>query len=820
MKHLFTLALIAMAYVVMAQPVSPGKGINTVKGVIVEKDMKTPVEYAAVAAVKTESDSIISAMLTDEKGEFLLEVPHQYSKIKLEVTFVGFRSIENIVDLGRNATLIDLGKIILEPDMQMLEEVEITSEKATMNLYVDRKVYNVEKDLSARGGTGEDVLKNVPGVELDAEGNVTVRNAGAQIFVDGRPSTLEVDKIPADQIEAVEVITNPSAKYDASSSGGIINIRLKKNRKRGYNGTASLGVGTTDRYTAMVNLNVNNGPLSTGANYSFNQVGNNINTWVDRRNFTNGELRDRFEQNNDLYNSRLFHNARVNVDYQMTQTDLISVSGNYSSGNFGSQENQTFKSINAQETTLFSGNQIQDNTWSFDNYNAQLYYIKRFAKPGRELSADLNYNRSTRNGNSLLDTETFGADGVLLPGNPFSQRQLSTGLTDQVTFQLDYVSPHGEKGRLETGMRIMYKDSDFENITGRLNSLGNLEPDSLLSNQIGIYEQVNAAYINYVNANKYFNYQAGFRFEHSYYIGRVLNSETTFSYAYPSTLANVWKAIFPSVFISRKYSKNAEIQANFSRKIGRPSFWQLNPTININDPRNLRFGNPELRPEFINLAEINHSLSGNKGNWLITLYGRLTEDPITWVNFPFEGDPDILVTTSVNGTFDFTYGVENIWKWLITKKMDLTLSANTYMVNVRSNTPQGEFSNTGFTYDIKPNITYRFPKDFTLQVSGNYRSPRILPQGYTQPYYFMDISLAKRINKSWNINLIVSDVFDSKQWGQIFDTPAYFQDANRRREARYARVTASYTFGKGELPKMRRRGGRSEDGRGGDDGDF
>jgi hypothetical protein len=818
MKPTLTLLCLLWTLIIVAQPASGGK--RSVKGTVVEKNTTSPVEFATVALLNPDTKAVLTSGLTDEKGQFLLEISGVSNNIKVEITYVGFKSIGNIIDLGRYNSLVDLGKLAMEPDVQLLEEVEIVSELATMNVAVDRKVYNVDKDVSARGGTGEDVLKNVPGVELDAEGNVSIRNAGAQILVDGRPTTLDIDKIPADQIEAVEVITNPSAKYDASSAGGIINIRLKKNKKRGYNGTASLGAGTTNRYSAMLNLNVNSGPWSTGANYSFNQVGNNIRTWVDRQNFENGELKDQFIQNNNLYNSRLFHNGRANVDYQLSATDLISVAGNFSVGEFGSEENQQFRNVRSPDQLLWRGIQIQDNTWGFNNYNAQIFYSKRFSKPGRELSADLNYNRSTRDGNSLLETESFDADGNLLPGNPYRQRQLNTGLTDQVTAQLDYVNPVGQKGRLETGFRIMYKDSDFENTTGRLNPDGLLQPDSLLSNQISIYEQVNAAYINYVNASKYFNYQAGFRFEHSYYTGIVHSSETTFSYIYPSTLTNVWKAIFPSVFLSRKYSKNAEIQANFSRKIGRPSFWHLNPTITINDPRNMRFGNPELRPEFINLAEVNHNLQGQKGSWLVSLYGRFTEDPITWVNFPFEGDPDILVTTSVNGTTDITYGLENIWKWFVTKKFDVTLSANTYMVNVKSNTPQGTFANQGFTYDIKPNITYRFPADFTLQWSGNYRSPRILPQGYTQPYYFMDISIAKKINKSWNINLVISDVFDSKQWGQIFDTPQYFQDANRRREARYARLTVSYSFGKGELPKMRKRSGRAEEGRGGDDGDF
>jgi hypothetical protein len=807
---------------IFGQAPNPTDLPKSIRGTVIEKNLQLPIEYATVAVINAESEAVIAAMLSDEKGAFQLDLPAATQKIILEVTYVGFKTYQKTIEYGPSSREHKVGNIYLEPDMQLLDEVLVTAEQSTMNLYVDRKVYNVDKDISARGGTGEDVLKNIPSVELDAEGNVSIRNASAQIFIDGRPSTIDVDKIPADQIEAVEVITNPSAKFDASSSGGIINIRLKKNKKPGYNGTVSAGIGTTDRYTALVNLNANKGPINIGANYSFNNMGNNVNTFVNRQTINNGVLGEKFRQDNSLYNSRQFNNARLNVDYQLNKMDLISLTLNYSSGRFGSDEEQEFSQRSAGNALIFNGTQLQDNSWLFDNFTTQLYYIKRFSKPGREISADINYNNSNRNGNSAILTNSFFEDGSPFSSNPLQQQIINSGLTDQITAQVDYVSPVGKKGRLESGLRLFYKTSQFDNAVNRIINQ-QIELDSTLSNQFEILEQINAAYINYVNANQFFTYQAGIRFEHSYYRGNILNSETSFFYEYPASLSSVWKALFPSLFISRKYSEAGEIQFNISRKIGRPGFWHLNPTVNINDPRNLRVGNPELRPEFINLAEINHSISGEKGTWLATVYGRMTEDPINWVNFPLEEDPDILVNTSINGDWDFTYGLENIWKWIASKKLDITIGLNTYMVNVVSNTPIGEFRNSGFTYDIKPNITYRFPKDLSLQISGNYRAPRIMPQGETLPYYFMDISVAKKFAKKWSINLIVSDVFNTKIWGQVFDTPFYFQEASRRREARYARLTLNYTFGQDTFPKFRKRNGRSDDGqRGGGDegGDF
>lgn len=793
---------------------------NALIGIVVEKDNTTPVEFASVAVIKPESQEILASSMSNEEGEFILDLPVINQKVRLEVTFVGYKTFENVIDLRRVTLPYNLGKIVLEQDLQLLEEVEIVAEQATMNLYVDRKVYNVEKDISARGGTGEDIVKNIPGVELDAEGNPSIRNSSAQIMIDGRPTTLELDKIPADQIEAIEVITNPSAKFDASSSGGIINIRLKKNRKQGYFGTISTGIGTTDRYSTMVNLNANKGIFQAGFNYSFNQVGNNINTYVDRRTFLNGQLNDVFRQDNQFYNSRIFHNLRANLDIQISEKDLLSLSGNYNTGNFGSNEDQIFSLRSGTGNLIQQGEQMQDNIWKFNNYTTQLTYLRKLNKPGKELSFDINYNRSVRDADNSLRTLAFDQAGNIIPGFPLGQSVINNGLTDQVNLQMDYVSPGKNGSRLEAGLRVFYKWSDFENdITREFNQ--QIFKDSSLSNQFRIIEQIHAAYINYVGKTKWFNYQAGLRFEHTFYEGRILNNETSFSYRYPGNLDQIGRALFPAVYLSRKYNNTNELQLNFSRKIGRPSFWHLNPTININDPRNMRFGNPELRPEFINLAEINHSYTGSKISWLVSIYGRLTEDPITWINFPFDEDPEILVTTSVNGTLDFTYGIENIWKVFFSKKWDISLAANTYMVNVRSFTPLGEFRNTGYTYEIRPNIVYKLPWDMSIQCSGTYRSPRVLPQGQTQSYYFMDISIAKKFGKSWNLALVFSDVFDTKLWGQIFDTPLYFQDATRRREARYARATISYNFGKGERPKQpKRRQSNNDDRRGGEEGDF
>jgi outer membrane cobalamin receptor len=818
-QFLISLILTIVFVYANAQPAT-GPQFISIKGSLIESESKEAVEYANVSILEPETNNMITGVLSDEKGRFLVEVPGRFKLVKVEVTYLGFRTLEKIIELKGAGSTFDMGVLTMEADRKMLDEVVVTAEQATMNLYVDRKVFNVEKDLSTRGGSGEDVLRNVPGLEVDAEGNVMMRNTSAQIFIDGRPTTLELQNLPAEQIDLVEVITNPSAKFDASSSGGIINIRLKRNRKPGYNGTLSAGLGTTDRYNAMANLNIRREPFNLSLTYNLMNAGNNINTYTNRTSFRDGGVSELFNQTNDSYRGFRNQSFRAVLDYNLTDKDLLSFTGNVSQGGFFSNEEQMFSSLMPGGMPNFSGNQFQENDFKWNNYSGQLYYQKRFTTSGREFTADITYNRNNRDGFSDIETFNFDNSGQLLPFNPVLQLLNTTSTADQITFQTDYVTPLGNGSRFETGARVYYQRTDFSNLINRFSYEEEVFfPDSILSNQFDIIDNINAAYVNYVSSWGSLNYQAGLRFEHSFYQGNILNQETTFSYEYPNR-DDIFKAFFPSLFLSRKFGKSHELQFNVSRKIGRPRWWQLAPRVNIEDPRNLQLGNPELTPEFINLSEINYSFQ--KGNWSLvsSVYGRLTEDPINWVAFPFEGNEEVLVRQAVNGTYDYNFGVENIIKWTPNRKLDITLSMNTYYIRVNTNTPVGDFTNTGYTYDIKPMITYRLPWDLSLQLNGSYFAPRIIPQGETIAYGYMDFSLNKRFGKKWTINMMLSDVFDSNFRGQIFETPTFFQENTRRRQARFFRVTASYTFGKTDPSWLKNKRGRNGRDRGGDEMDM
>ncbi|HWY33205.1 MAG TPA: outer membrane beta-barrel family protein, partial [Nitrosopumilaceae archaeon] len=333
----------------------------------------------------------------------------------------------------------------------------------------------------------------------------------------------------------------------------------------------------------------------------------------------------------------------------------------------------------------------------------------------------------------------------------------------------------------------------------------NYVKDSLLSNSYIIDEMVNAAYINYSSKFKGIGYMGGLRFEQSYYKGNITDKNTSFFYNYPSSPDNLLKSIFPAIYLSKKLPKNQEVQLNFSRKINRPNFMQLMPFIMFSDKQNYRIGNPQLTPEFLNIAEANYNIVIGKVNFLSSGYFRYTETPITSISYTSPKDSTVLVNTSVNGKNSYIYGWDNTLKLTLFKNLDITANANVFYTIITSTSQFNNASNKGYSWFGKMVASYKFPKDFTLQMNGSYQAPQIIPQGTANAIYFMDISLNKMIYKKMILNLSLSDVFNTKRMGTHYDTPQYLQDISRRREARYLKFTFTYMFGKMDASIFKRK---------------
>ncbi|MFN6038992.1 MAG: outer membrane beta-barrel protein [Bacteroidota bacterium] len=784
--------------------------IAKVYGKVVDAKSKKPIEYASVAILWFSKDSVVAGQVTKSNGEFSFE-NMSFGGFRIKITFIGYKNYEEKFYLNFNPLEKDLGNIELQTDEAVLNEVTVVGEQSNLTMSIDRKTYNVDKDLSAKGGTGIDAVKNVPGVSVDADNNVTLRNQSVMILIDNRPTTLTLQQIPSDQIDRIEVITNPSVKYDASTTGGILNVILKKNNKPGYNGMVMTSIGTGNRYMGMANLNIKENPFNFFAMYSFNYGSNTASGYTGRVNANPGLGGfSSFDQWNSTLMTNQFQFGRFGMDYSINNRNLITLSGNFVAGDFSSGDNQIFGVYDTNKNALVSGDRFNNQFHGFKNYTGQLQYKKTWPKAGKELTGDVMYNYMEGSGGYDFTTKNYYA-GSMLPNNPEIQRNKNFAGAHMLNAQIDYVNPITATKKIEWGLKTNYATNISDNHTFNYRYTDDsFAEDSVMTNLYQIDNMINGAYVNYSGAKGKLGYQGGLRFEQSYYAGTILNKDLKFSYNYPLGIDNLMNALFPAVYLSYKF-KGQEIQANFSRKINRPNFFQLMPFVMFSDKFNFRIGNPQLTPEFINMAEINYSIKYKKLDYLTSLYGKYIEQPITNVAYPLVSDPNVLVNTSVNGKNSYNYGWENTFKFTIFKNLSVTSNTNFYYMTINFLNSNNELVyNDGYTWMTKLNMSYKFKGDWTMQVNGVYEAPKILPQGKTLEFYFFDLSLNKMIDMKYIFNLSVSDVMNSKIMGSYYYTPDFMQKLSRRRETRFIRFSFTWLFGKFDTSIFRRKPGKGD----------
>lgn len=808
---------------------------NTIYGKLIDANGGKPVEAASVQvyfADDKNSDSLLDGMLSRPNGEFKFEnLPSSNNGYRLVISSLGFQTIEQliIVDNKEGGFTKDVGNISLFVAAQNLGEVIVTSSKPGLQMGIDRKVFDVSKSLIATGGTAVDVMKNIPSVSVDIEGNVELRNSSPQIFIDGRPTILTLDQIPADHIDKVEIITNPSAKFDAASSGGIINVVLKKNKRVGLNGMASISGGTPSIFSSNLNLNVRQGKFNFFTSLGHNQSGGIARGETERQNKKAGIITDYFNQVSKNERERNFNSLRFGTDFFMNNRNTFSISQDFAAGKFGNTELQGQEYLDANQVLDYSGNRTTNSKSEFNRSSTRLNYKHSFPKDGMELTADVNYNRgNSKNNATILNTYsnpngTPNRDASYVWNNGKSNE-------NQFTFQADFVSPLSDKVKIETGIRSFQNkfESNFDAFTDELNQVIKLP----LSNNYAYTEMVNAAYFTYSYQKENFSYQAGLRTEYSKFDGELIDSAYKFGYEYPRNINSIWDAFFPSFFISQKLGEKDELQFNYSRRIRRPRFWQLNPFIEINDPVNLRQGNPELRPEFVNSFEFNYNHTYNKGSFLGVVYFRNNPNDITQYSDTIDVatyqllanagiDPNAILNTFVNASTTNRYGIELTLQHKPAKNFDITPTLNMQYRTVNANINGLDLSNKGFNWEAKLISNYKIENEqkniwnnVGFQMIVDYESPQVLPQGRNIAEFDVDMAIRKDFLKNNKASLVfaVSDVFNTRRWGAVYDTDQFYQDSYRRWNVRNFRLTFSYKFGDSNFNLFGNRdGGGGED---------
>lgn len=814
------------------------KSSNSLVGKVVDIQTKKGVEASSVQlfAHITDSvshqtkDSLIAAMLTKPNGDFhFLNIPF-FQNLRLKISSVGFSLYDHTFSFSNNNATIqkDLGNIIMSHQNEKLQAVTIVAKPPALRMGIDKKIFDVDKDLISKGGTAIDVMKNIPSVSVDVDGNIELRNSAPTIFIDGRPTILTLDQIASDDIERIEIITNPSAKYDASSTGGIINIILKKNKRHGINGVVSLTGGIPKNYSGNANLNLREGKFNFFVSGHYSYSDNDANGRSFRQNKSNGIVEDYFNQHSVNNHLRQFTSIRGGVDFFMDNRNIFTLSQGHVDGRFTTTGDQNQEYMSNENELEKYGDRTSESHFQFKRNNSQLLYTHKFPKDGEQLDASVNVNYGNVNDYSSILNSFFNADGSM-QGELNHVQNSGANNNNQVTSKIDFVNTFGEDKKLEAGLRSYF--NSYESYFNSFSINNDVETKLPLSNNYKYSESVQAAYITYTGKLKSIGYQAGLRGEYSNFTGTLIDSAKKFGYEYPSSMKNIWDALFPSLYLSKKLNETDEIQLNYSRRIRRPDFWQLNPFIDINDPLNIQQGNPELQPEFTNSLEFNYSKTfKDNSNFLGVIYYRNTHGDITRYSDTISAaqfqqlqnaavDPNAILNTFINSKSVNRAGVELTLQQKLGKNFDVTPSVSLGYRKVNANEKNLDLSNEGFDWSSKLAANYKitakneslvFDK-LSFQLTGDYHSPRVIPQGKRLERFDADFAMRKDLFKDkGSLTFSVNDIFNSQRYGVIYDTESFYQETYSRRRVRSFRLTFSYKFGDSEFSLFKKNNGNNE----------
>jgi outer membrane receptor protein involved in Fe transport len=657
---------------------------------------------------------IVTGASTDDSGAFLVtEVP--YGVFRARISFLGFETITlSDLRITPNNTQLNLGEVRLQPSAEMLDEVEVAAEREVVEFAIDRKIFNVDKNVLNASGSAEDVMRTIPTVEVDVEGNVSLRGSqNVTILIDGKPSNLAeiLDQLPAESIERVELITNPSARFDAEGTAGIINIVLKKQKLIGYHGQLSAGAANGDKYNASANLNYRRDKLNFFTNYNYRQF-----AFVQgSSNFRTNLLADTtfyFDQVSDATRRFGGHNVRLGLDYFLDELTSLTLSGSYNTRGSDGSSGILYNYLDENQALVYNNNRDTDSDGSGDNLDAALNFLRKYKTPGRELSADINYSQG------LDENFNYFTQTAFLPGFPdLEQRNLSDNTRDQWSFRVDYVHPFLQKGRFEAGVRSTLRGRDTDYFAEQLNALtGGWENDPNLSNRFLYDEDIHAAYMTGAYTYRKLGVQVGLRAEQTYARGNQVTTGQTFEKSYID--------FFPSLALRQELKGNQTLNLNYSRRLNRPRDFVLNPFTDYTDPLNIRTGNPDLDPEMTDAIEAGYTRFWSKYFVTANTFYRRTNNVIgSIINV---NDQGVAATTYENLNRTNNFGVELIGNVRPVQGANVNVSFNFYRNEVSGVNAQGErVDDSGNSWSARLFANMMLPGQVSFQSFFNYSAPRV-----------------------------------------------------------------------------------------------
>ncbi|THH40362.1 TonB-dependent receptor domain-containing protein [Neolewinella litorea] len=816
MKPLYTFLLLLLCTCVRAQtdgaapPLAPNTG--GVGGMLYDAESDEPVGFANIAVYRVESGEMVSGTTSDIDGKFTLKnLP--YGDYRLEVTFIGYEEEEMMLELNNSERFIEVGQIDLSVGGATdLDEVVVTAERAIMELGLDRKSFNVEKSVASSGGSAEDLLRQIPGITVDLEGNVSLRGSGGVRFlINGKPSGLVgtdpatyLKSLSSSSIERVEVITNPGAAFDPEGTAGIINIVLKKKQDDGFNATVNLNAGTGNKFDGNLDLNWRKGKFNSFAGISGRYDERFFRGYRDQSGTLGDSLFSRYFtfEGDRLRESQMF---KLGTEYSVGQRGLLGIQGNYQleqGDNSNLRTTQFFNSEGELERTSIR-TETEPNDES--DYEIQASYSQTFKQEGRQLTGQLQYSNNDES--EIENYDEIIVDAFEAPLGTNRQRSPTLEGRSRWLGQLDYEQTMGDF-KFTIGWRStlerLEEDAEFQTF-----GLGDFEKVDSLSNLFRYEEDIHALYASFGGKVDNITFNLGLRAEQAYTTSRLLEPNA-------ETFENDYFSVYPSIFAGYAFTESTTLQASYSRRVERPRAWALNPFVDRGDPFNLRAGNPFLLPERINSFELNLQQQYGKGTFTGGVYFRQRSDIISRITRVLPGGVSLSTRDNLDRGRD--YGVEVITTYRPTEKLDLTFSATGYRSEIIGNNQDESIDQNGYLFSGNVQGSYELPWDVKGQFTYFYRSPGVRPQGRIQAIQSLDVGFRKDIlDGKGAVTLRATDVFNTRRYRFITETGGLITESEFQRESRIVYIGFQYSLN--QLGQQRE-GGRRGGGGGGGDDDF
>lgn len=767
-----------------------------------------PIEYATVALFSAKDSLLAKGTLSDSTGKFMFEkVPGKTYYVT--AGFVGYKTYTStLINLTGNE--VNLGKITMEADEQLLQTVTVTAKKPLVEQRIDRTILNIENSILAEGNTALELLERAPGVTVDDEGNVSLKGrAGVTIMLNGKLTYLSQRELTtllrgtaSGSVSRIEIIANPSAKYDAAGNSGMINIVLKKSDKAGINGSVYVNAARSraNRYGAGTNLNYRSGKVNVYGSYDRAYRGEiEYVSYVRRFHDGNpGAVPNRISYQDTRTNEPLYtNNYKAGVDFFANEKNTfgILVKGNF--GKYINDNNTSNLLVSGAGDVLSRPQTHNDNLdrWNSTAYNAN--WVHQFDDKGREFSVDLDYSVNDNRSNQTMDTRYLNDENPSL-----ATRSVRKGFVPSLTYvyvgKLDYVHPFGEKAKLETGWKSSYVDVD-NNLNYDTLSNGQWVKDPSWSNHFKYKETIHAGYVNVSKEFGKLSLQLGLRGENTQTTGNQVTTD--------SLVKRNYFQLFPSFFATQTFNDKHTGQFSYSRRVERPDYSDLNPFRFLRDPFLYYEGNPFLRPELTHSLELSHSL---KGKFITAINYSYTSDVMNWMM----GQVDSLNTTSqspqnlksfINYGISFTASLQPASWWSSNNFV------NVYRNQYKGDQNGGDLNNSIVTFSFNTQNTFTFGNGYSAELTGYYNSKTVYGVFVTKGYSVISAGVQKSVfSKKATVKLMVNDIFQGRQRIQRARYENLDMNGHIRFDSRMATLSFSYRFGKDITPSRRRQSG-SED---------